>query len=148
MGTPVPSIATYSLSGSGPAGGSRASRAGRIGGGLGLDDRGGGLPVGLGAPPGPLAGQLHPASSLQQRAGRGERHRRGRPRGHLPQPRRHALPGDAELLIAGRQPVTALPAVIPGPPDGHRAEHRVHALVPVAGQLRLVAAPHATRGPA
>ena len=41
-----------------------------------------------------------------------------------------------------------LTAVIPGPADDHRAEHRVHALGPAAGQIRLLtaAARHARAG--
>ena len=104
--------------------------------GLRLDDGRGGLAVGLGA----LAGHGEPGQLAYQACSGRERHRRGRPSGHLPQPRRHARPGDAELVIAGRQPVMTLTAVIPGPADGHRAEHRVHAPGPAAGQLRLVTA--------
>ena len=94
----------------------------------------------------PVSGD--PGQLADQASCGGERHRRGRPCGHLPQPRRHALPSDAELVIAGREPVMTLTAAIPGPADGHRAEHRVHALGPAAGQIRLVTRPHATRAPA
>jgi hypothetical protein len=56
-------------------------------GGAGLDDAGGGLAAGFGAAPGPLAGQGDPGQLAHQGGGLGERHRRGGPGGHLPQPR-------------------------------------------------------------
>ena len=88
--------------------------------------------------PARLPVRVEPGQLADQARGRGERHRRGSPRGHLPQPRRHALPGHAQLLVTGRESVPAPGAVIPGPPQRHGAEHRVCGLVPVAGEHRLV----------
>ncbi|HUZ22870.1 MAG TPA: hypothetical protein VMV07_03800 [Streptosporangiaceae bacterium] len=57
------------------------------------------------------------------------------------QARRHALPCDAELGVARREAAPAGRAVIPGPRQGDRAEHRVDDLVPAGDEFRLVPPP-------
>jgi len=79
-----------------------------------------------------------PGQLACQPRGGGERHRCRGPGGHLPQPRRHRLPGYPELGVARREPVTAISAVIPGPADAHPAQHRVRRLHPVGHKARLV----------
>ena len=115
-------------------GGQRQHRAGSDRGCLGFDHRGSGVAVGLGAAARALAGQADPGQLADQAGASSERNCRGGPGSHLAQPRRHGFPGNAQLRIAGREPVTAGRAVIPRPRDGDRAQHRVRVLVPVAGE--------------
>ena len=70
------------------------------------------------------------------------------PRDHLAQTRRGGLPRHAKLGVAGCEPVPAGGAVIPGPADGHRAQHRVHGLVPVGDEPGMVPRFAPVRGPA
>ena len=56
-------------------------------------------------------------------------------RGHRAQARRQRRAGDAELVVAGRDPVFAFGAVIPGAAHGDPAQHGVDVLVAVTDEL-------------
>ena len=104
-----------------------------------LADRGGlrGA-AGLGGPLHPLDGQLHAGQVFQQPGGSRERPgSRGRVV-HRGQPWGQGGAGQAELGIAGREPVLARPAVVPGAAERDRAEHRIERLAPVISEFRLM----------
>jgi hypothetical protein len=101
---------------------SRAARAGGLGGAL----------------DGPGV-QADPGEVGQQRGGLAERDFGPGPGGHLGQARGQRHAGDAQLLVAGGEPVTAVPAVIPGPRHLHGPEHASDRLGPAAGEGGLVA---------
>ena len=107
-----------------------------------LRDRGGGRrPVGLGVPLDPPGGYRHRGQVREQPAALGERLGRSGPGGHLRQPPRHRVPGQPQLRVPGRQPVTARRAPVPGPVHRDRAEHRPEGLIPVGHELRQVPCP-------
>ena len=117
-GTPAPSTSAYSMSGRGPGGGigndpplavadASAAVAARAAAPLASADRPG------------AEGEAGQAG--QQPPGAGEGDFRAGQRVHLRQARRlRAARQQAELLVAGSEPVLASPAVIPGPPQRNR----------------------------
>ena len=130
----------YSLSGR-PAGGSGTSVRAAIAAALASMAAAAARPSASACQAQPLAGQGDPGQVGDQSGAAGERHRLGGPGCHLRQARQHRLARHVQLRVPGREAVPALPAVIPGPADGDRAEHRVHGLVPVGHELRPVPGP-------
>lgn len=121
--------------------GDHAAGADRVG--LPADRLGGRDAGGLGGPLGALDGQLDAGQFGQQASGRGERHSRCRPGGHLLQPGRQRSLLDAKLAVPGGHAVPAGRAVVPGAAQPHRAHHRVDGLGPAGDEPGLVAVPAA-----
>ena len=97
-----------------------------------------GAAAGLGRPLGALDGEPDACQFLQQGGCLRERDRGGGAVVHRGQARRHGRARRAELGVPRREAVPALGAVIPGPRQGDRAEHRVDGLVPVGDEHGLV----------
>src|SRR6266581_4431129 len=137
IGTPVPSMAMYSLSGS-SAGGSGTSVRAPIAAAPASMTAAAARPSASACRPSRLPVSWIPARSATSPA--------PGVNGTAPAARAAILrsPGDIvcpavpSSASRGRQAVPALPAVIPGAADGDRAEHRAGGLVPVGHELRLV----------
>ena len=147
-GTPVPSIAAYSLSGSGDGGLGTSLRA-VIMAARPRTAAAAAVPLASAARATRLTVRRTPARFSSSRAAFA----------HVPAAAASSFiarsPGDKDAPatpspgIPGGWPVPAGRAVIPGARQGHRPEHRVDHLVPVGDELCLMslAAQHGTRGP-
>ena len=87
----------------------------------------------------PLGGELDPGQLGQGRAGLRKRLGGTHPRHHPLEPRRQRGAGDAQLGVLGHHAATAARAVVVGPPELDRSQHRVEVLVPVGDEGGLVA---------
>src|SRR6266702_6279080 len=119
----------------------RHDLAGTQRGGLSQSGRPRGGAAGLGGPLDGLGAHGDPGQVLYQRGGLAERDLRAAPGDHLGQARRGRRAGHAQPLVKRREPVPALPAVIPGPHHPDRAEHGGDGLGPAAGVAGLVTVP-------
>ena len=139
MGTPVPSMTAYSLSGSGDGGIGTSLRA-AMSAARSRAAAAPAVPLASAARSTRLTVSRTPASSSSSPAAPANGTEAAARSFIAARPGRHGLPGDAELGVARGEAVPAGRAVIPGPGEGDRAEHRVDDLLPVGGEHGLVAA--------
>ena len=118
--------------------GQHAHRAARDGVRLGGQACRGGGAVGLGGTFDPLGGQPDSGQVGEQVGGGGERFGGGGARGDAAQSRRQRRAGDAELVVAGRDPVFTLGAVVPGAVHGDAARHGVEVCVSVSDEFGVM----------
>jgi hypothetical protein len=140
IGTPVPSMTAYSLSGSGAWGGgtsvrpaisaARSRRAAAVA-----------APLASAARSTRLAVSVIPARSLQQARGPGERDGGRRGVGHRRQARRQRRAGHAQFGITRREAVPAGRAVIPRAGHGDSTQHSADELGTVRHEPGLMAVP-------
>ncbi len=122
-----------------PAGGSRLSRRPSIAAAPASITAAAARPSASARRPARLPVRVIPASSLTRRAAAANGTAAAARAVIFRSPGDMPCPATPSSSSRGASPCMTLTAVIPGPADGDRAEHRVHRLVPVAGERRLVA---------